>query len=116
MKKLLAALALAAFFGFSHAYALPIVNPPATNEIVPIACKPGTPNCVTDTGNRPKFCGDAGNPCVIDGGLGSDCQGNVTCGTPYQGKLGDTPKGSKAATPQTPQSGATTPKQPVQVK
>ncbi len=39
-------------------------------------CKAGGKNCVTATGNRPKFC----NPCQIDSGLGSSCKNATTCG------------------------------------
>ncbi len=39
-------------------------------------CKAGGRNCVTATGNRPKFC----NPCTIDAGLGSQCKNTNTCG------------------------------------
>lgn len=68
-KTIFCALVLSALFGIDGAWAL---------------CNPGTPNCVTAESNRPKPC----NPCTIDGGWGSQCQGNgVTCGTGIQGTV-----------------------------
>ncbi len=44
------------------------------------ACKRGNPNCLP-SGGGPKFCGGTTNPCRIDSGLGSACQGaGVQCG------------------------------------
>ncbi len=59
-------------------------------------CNPGTPNCVTANPNRPKPC----NPCTIEGGFGSQCQGNgVTCGSGIQGTVNVyDPSGRKAPT------------------
>ena len=45
------------------------------------ACKRGNPNCLPAGGGGPKFCGGKTNPCRIDAGLGSACQGaGAQCG------------------------------------
>jgi hypothetical protein len=112
MRKLMMLTGIVFVAGVAYASAAPIqpVAMSADNGIVLAKCNPGTPNCAPATGNRPQFCGAADNPCQIDGGLGSDCQGSVTCGNAYQQTYGPKTGGTKKETGGT---GSTTPQQMV---
>ena len=124
MKTLMLALAALLVAGIGYASAAPIAPKAlADNDAVVLAaCNPGTKNCVTMPGGRPSFC----NPCTIDGGLGSECQGgagticgnaNQTLGTQVGGSSsgahgGSGPGGSAAASG----LGANVAHPPIQVK
>ena len=119
VRKLLLALGVVLVAGVGYASAAPIrpIVAAVDEGIVLAACNPGTPNCVKPSGNRPTFCGSVSNPCTIDGGLGSECQGGGTCGTGPSGPPGNPyfPYGQKSGVaPQTPS--LTQPKAPVVVK
>ena len=91
MRKLLLAAGVVLVAGVGYASAAPIrpIAASADNGIVLAKCNPGTPNCAKPSGNRPTFCGGPENPCTIDGGLDSECQGGGTCGTGPSGPPGN---------------------------